>query len=159
MKIDKTAAAIVLVGSIVLGVLTVFVVDTFYTPDSATEQKVESVEPAKPKEPEEITVYATAKIYEVCSDYAKKLVLSEDTQTIFSEGTKANVCVLEAIGDRNALVAHMRKTTKVVGKVYSTPWNGYTVYWAFEDGEIGIRVDSNGQTVTETVGSEEGLSA
>ena len=155
---NKMAAAIILVVALVGVIVTVFLMNTLSTPENP-EQRVESVDPGKPKEPEEVTVSATAKIYEVCSDYAKKLVLSEDQSTIFSEGTKANVCVLDSIGDRSALVSDMQKKTKVVGKVYSAPWNGYTVYWSFSDGEITIRVDSNGQTVTETVAVESGFKA
>jgi len=155
MKNNKETVAVALVVAILGAIALVFVVNTLTTAEN--DQVVESVEPAKPKEPEEITVYATKAIWDRCKDVSRKLSLSEDQETIYSEGTKANVCVLDAIGNRNALVDTMRKKTTVVGKVYQTFWNGYTVYWSYEDGQITIRVDSNGQTVTKTV--ESGLDA
>ena len=150
-EISKSAAAAV---SLVAAV-GIFAGCSSQATESAAPTQSEA--PTQSAAPKTVTVTAAYAIYDRCKDVSSKLVLSDDQTTVGSVGTKANVCVLDAVGDRSALVKHMQKKTTVVGKVYQTPWNGYTVYWSYEDSEITIIVDSNGQTVTSTV--ESGLDA
>ena len=154
MKNNKVTLAIAV--ATIVGALALVFVGNASTP-TENEQATETVAPTPPKEPETVTVDAAYAIYDQCKDVSRKVMLSEDQGSVYSIGTNGNVCLLDSIGERHALLKVMQKKTKYADTVYQTAWNGYTVYWQYTDGKIMIRIDSNGQTVTTTV--EQGLDA